>query len=295
VRILTWEFAGMILQSSKLRYRTRATGFTLVELLVVIGIIALLLAILLPAFAKARESANRIKCSSNLRSIGQFVYLFAHDHHGRVPEAQNTFKSTIGAFEPSWMYTKDYFVLVDNYGADQKLFICPSSATAEQGPAAFTYGEGSELAARADLDTLPDNPKTVAEGEEDLVQYWVGTGYIWMGRNIQENSPNTDGAPFEVTKLTRNTYTGTAIDSNPPLMADSVIYNTASTYKFTHGNRWRIPSFDTTISLNPWYRGTASAHLGDIRMNVLYRDGHVETKVPDLHAYFNVGNAYYFR
>jgi type II secretory pathway pseudopilin PulG len=278
---------------------TPVKAFTLVELLVVIGVIALLIALLLPALSKARESANRIKCSSNLRSLGQCIYLFARDHRDRVPEGQDTPNWGYGSTVPTWMYTKDYFALVDQYGANQRLFICPSSPTAQLGPTSFPYGEGSELSARASLDTLPDNPRTVAEGEEDLTEYWVGTDYQWMGRNIQETlapgGQNPDGAPFEVTKLTRNTHTGNPIDSNPPLMADNVVYRTVGQYQFSHGNRWRIPSFNTTTSLQPWYRGTASAHLGDIRMNVLYRDGHVETKPPDLQAYFNVGNSYYFR
>lgn len=60
----------------------RSRGFTLVELLVVIGIIALLISILLPALSKAREAANVIKCSANLRQLMTAEILFAQDHYG---------------------------------------------------------------------------------------------------------------------------------------------------------------------------------------------------------------------
>ncbi len=66
-------------------------GFTLVELLVVVGIIAVLVAVLLPAVSKAREAANVVKCASNLRGIGQGIAAYVVDLQGHLP-ASNTWR-----------------------------------------------------------------------------------------------------------------------------------------------------------------------------------------------------------
>ena len=65
--------------------RNRRAGFTLVELLVVIGIIALLIGILLPVLGRARERANIVKCAANERQLALAMNIYATQNHGWLP------------------------------------------------------------------------------------------------------------------------------------------------------------------------------------------------------------------
>lgn len=81
-------------------------GFTLVELLVVIGIISVLLAILLPAMNRAREQARSVACASNLRQIGVAMVMYSNDNRQRFP-----FHADIGGMHPAdwihWQVSRD--------------------------------------------------------------------------------------------------------------------------------------------------------------------------------------------
>jgi prepilin-type N-terminal cleavage/methylation domain-containing protein/prepilin-type processing-associated H-X9-DG protein len=118
----------------------RRSGFTLIELLVVVAIIALLISILLPSLAAAREQAKRAACAANLKGIAFACLTYAEDSKGVLPsydqKTSNGQVARVGKDRtiPSKSLTSDpesntrcYFNLVLSKATQPKIYLCPSA------------------------------------------------------------------------------------------------------------------------------------------------------------------------
>src|SRR5688500_8092259 len=100
-----------------MRRTSRSRAFTLVELLVVIGIIALLISILLPSLNRARASAKLVSCQSQLRQIYQALAIYAANNKGFAPYGDVRVKEENGVITPlpaeeQWWWTDTISIML---------------------------------------------------------------------------------------------------------------------------------------------------------------------------------------
>jgi prepilin-type processing-associated H-X9-DG protein len=85
------------------------TAFSLVELLVVIGIIAILISLLLPSLSRAREQSRRVQCLSNLRQLGIAIVMYTNENQGKLPRpAPTNFDFSLPEDPGDWVYWQQF-------------------------------------------------------------------------------------------------------------------------------------------------------------------------------------------
>jgi prepilin-type N-terminal cleavage/methylation domain-containing protein/prepilin-type processing-associated H-X9-DG protein len=170
---------------------SRRVGFTLIELLVVIAIIAVLMGLILPAIQKARESAARLTCANNLRSMGQALHTHL-DHKGTFPSGGEG-TSYGGNPGPGPAVGATVFDKVSLF--TRLLPFIEAEDVADNYNPAFTYNDaanapGNVVVAQTVIKTYlcPSNPLRPASGVDS-----AGYGYTDYGPTVYTDIDPTTG------------------------------------------------------------------------------------------------------
>lgn len=117
----------------------RRRGFTLVEILIVMGLIAVLIAILIPAITKARQMSQRAVCLAHLRSLGTAFIAYANDNETFLPAAAKTGDP----LPEDWIYWQPMRTGQSPFakyaGADLSIYRCPSDDYAAREAQGYAY------------------------------------------------------------------------------------------------------------------------------------------------------------
>jgi len=172
INIANRNTGGLERKNMKLKKQTGRIGFTLVELLIVIAIIAILAALLLPALAKAKEKAQRITCISNLKQWGMAQIMYLDDSNQTYPKTKIP-NGTPGAApgynedNPSWTDLFDFYYQNPKQGMDAWFNALPHYVSSPplyqyaiqngtSGKDSFNNGQNIYQCPRAKIDPLID-------------------------------------------------------------------------------------------------------------------------------------------